>query len=273
MAHSTNLNLPYIEAAQAQKHITHNEAIRALDALVCICVIDRDLNVAPVSPVDGDRFLIAAAPTGAWAGHAGKIAAWQDGAWEFYAPKEGWLVWAADDDIALFFNGASWVSSPSQNAALLGVNTTADTTNRIAVSSPASLFNHAGAGHRQKINKNAVGDTASQLFQTNFSGRAEIGLLGSDNFEFKVSADGSSWTTALRLDAATGNVGVGVNPATRLHVDGPIRCGASTVATIPSASTSGPGTIIYVSNEAGGAVLAFSDGTNWRRVTDRAVIS
>ena len=46
-----------------------------------------------------------------------------------------------------------------------------------------------------------------------------------------------------------------------------------TVATVPSASTAGAGATIYVSNESGGAVLAFSDGTNWRRVTDRAVVS
>lgn len=45
-----------------------------------------------------------------------------------------------------------------------------------------------------------------------------------------------------------------------------------TVATLPTAS-SYPRGIIYVSNETGGAVLAFSDSTNWRRVTDRAVVS
>lgn len=44
-----------------------------------------------------------------------------------------------------------------------------------------------------------------------------------------------------------------------------------TVATVPDASE--PGRMIYVSDEAGGAVPAFSDGTNWRRVTDRAVVS
>lgn len=44
-----------------------------------------------------------------------------------------------------------------------------------------------------------------------------------------------------------------------------------TVATVPSATE--PGQIIYVSDETGGAVIAFSDGTNWRRVTDRAVVS
>lgn len=45
-----------------------------------------------------------------------------------------------------------------------------------------------------------------------------------------------------------------------------------TVGTVPSAASNAR-RIIYVSNETGGAVLAFSDGTNWRRCTDRAVIS
>ena len=45
-----------------------------------------------------------------------------------------------------------------------------------------------------------------------------------------------------------------------------------TVATMPAAATY-PRGIIYVSNEAGGAVIAFSDATNWRRVTDRAIVS
>lgn len=46
-----------------------------------------------------------------------------------------------------------------------------------------------------------------------------------------------------------------------------------TVAGVPSASTEGAGTLIYVTNESGGAIPAFSDGTNWRRVTDRAIIT
>ena len=45
-----------------------------------------------------------------------------------------------------------------------------------------------------------------------------------------------------------------------------------TVATLPTASTY-PRGVIYVSNETGGATLAFSDSTNWRRVQDRAVVS
>ena len=93
-----NLALPYIMAAQAQKHVTHNEAIRALDAIVQLAVLDRDLATPPGSPPDGARYIVAASPTSAWTGQSGKIAAWQDGAWAFYAPGQGWVAWVADED-------------------------------------------------------------------------------------------------------------------------------------------------------------------------------
>jgi hypothetical protein len=206
---TTNLLLPYILAAQAQKHVTHNEALRKLDALVQISVADRDLAAPPASPLDGQRYIVAASPSGAWSGHAGKIAAWQDGAWAIYAPREGFIAWVEDEDVAVAWSGSSWVpvGGGSLNPApLVGVNATADTTNRLSVSSVATLFNHAGAGHQFKINKNAATDTASILFQTGFSGRAEMGLAGSDDYSFKVSPDGSAWFDAIVIDRTTGEV-------------------------------------------------------------------
>ncbi len=50
-----------------------------------------------------------------------------------------------------------------------------------------------------KLNKQATADTASLLFQSNWSGRAEIGLLGSDTLQFKTSPDGSAWTVGLEI--------------------------------------------------------------------------
>lgn len=242
MDETPNLRLPYILPAQAQKHVTHNEAIRALDALVQSAVRDRDLAAPPVSPAEGDRYIVAASPSGAWSGQASKIAAWQDGAWTFYAPLEGWLAWVADEDQLVVWNGTGWVAAASGgggggandhgaltgladddhlqyltnargdarytplNPLLLGVNATADTTNRLAVSSAATLFNHAGAGHQIKLNKNAATDTASFLFQTGFSGRAEIGTTGSDDFYFKVSPDGTTFQNAIVIAGASGLV-------------------------------------------------------------------
>lgn len=218
---SHNLGLPYISAAQAQKHVTHNEAIRTLDSIVQLSVVDRDLAVPPLSPAPGQRFIVAAAATGTWAGHAGKIAAFEDGAWAIHTPRAGWLAWVADENALVIWNGTSWVGvsggggSTSLNpasGALVGINATADATNRLAVSSPASLFNHDGTGHQQKINKAAAGDTASVLFQTGFSGRAELGLTGDDDYNVKVSPDGSSWKEAMRIDRASGIVSFPFTP-------------------------------------------------------------
>jgi hypothetical protein len=253
MANSTNLAMPFIEAAQAQKHVTHNAALQVLDAVAMLSVLDRDLAIPPVTPSDGDRYLVASSPSGQWAGQEGKIAAWQDGAWSFYGPREGWLIWIADEDIFLIFDGASWTGSATQNAQLVGVNTTADTTNRLAVSSSAVLFNNAGDSVQVKLNKNAGSDSASVLFQTGFSGRAEIGCVGNDDFAFKTSPDGSAFSTGLTLVTAANGVP---------------RVPSFNLSSLPTASSAGAGAIAYVTDASGGAVLAFSNGSAWKRSDD-----
>jgi len=216
MNNTPNLKMPNIEAAQAQKHVTHNEALRVLDAIVQLSVNDRDLATAPGTPVDGARYIVAASATGSWAGKDQQIAAWQDNAWSYYVPQEGWLAWVADEDKLLAWDGAAWneisgsgggsTTLNPANGGLVGINATADTTSRLSVSSPATLFNHAGNGHQIKVNKNAVADTASFLYQSGFSGRAEIGLTGDDDFHFKVSPDGTGWKDSIVIDKSTGVV-------------------------------------------------------------------
>jgi hypothetical protein len=111
MSSSTNLGLPLLLAAQAQKHVTVNESVQKLDLLVQLSALDRDLSAPPGSPADGARHIVAASPTGAWAGQAGKIAAWQDGAWTFLTPREGWLAWIAGENRFLVYDGAAWSSN------------------------------------------------------------------------------------------------------------------------------------------------------------------
>ena len=336
MADTPNLVLPYLAANQSQKHVTVNEALRRLDALVQVTVQSAVLATPPGSPSEGQRWIVAVSPTGAWSGHAGHLAAWQDGAWTFYMPLDGWIAFDANTDTLLWFNAGtgSWVSlftaifsdaaftlqddidatkqarfqiagftagatrvftlpdattslaglavaqtfsakqtlsnanndhgtstatgstktvnigtagvsgsttnvticsavagalgsltinSPSVtfgssvsaiamaaanvSALYLGLGgATADATNRFSVNAPASLFNHAGAGHQVKLNKAAATDTGSFLFQTGFSGRAEFGLTGSDEFQIKVSADGATWFNALKLERTCGRL-------------------------------------------------------------------
>lgn len=202
------LALPLIMPSQAQKHVTHNEAVLLLDALVHLAVTSRNLTAPPVSPAEADRYIVASGATGDWVGQAGRIAMRQDGAWRFVVPNPGFRAWIVAESAAATWTGTAWVAQAEQplNVTQLGVSTSADATNRLAVAAPATLLTHTGAGHQVKVNKNAAADTASLLYQTGFSGRAEMGLAGNDDFTVKVSADGSAWFDAVVADRTSGRV-------------------------------------------------------------------
>jgi hypothetical protein len=220
MSASANLGLPFLEAGQAQKHVTHNEALRLLDTLTQLAVLDRDLNAPPSSPADGQRWIVKASPspTGTWAGHGNHVAAWQDGTWQFSAPKTGFLAYVVDEGALLYWDGDSWeavqsaLSGALQNVSLLGVGTTADATNPVSAKLNNALWfaktvAEGGDGNlRYKLSKESAAKTLSFLFQDNFSGRAEIGLTGDDDFHFKVSPDGTSWLEGIKIDRNTGKV-------------------------------------------------------------------
>lgn len=200
------LDLPLIQQSQAQKHVTHNEALAILDLLVQLVVQDFDINTPPGSPQDGQVWALGDTPTGDWAGQASMLAARINGGWAFLTPQEGWRAIGLADGSFRRWTGAEWLTPVPilNNLPGLGVNAGYDATNRLAVSALATLLNHDGAGHQLKINKAAAGETASLLFQTDWSGRAEMGTAGNDDFAVKVSPDGAAWHDGMILDRATG---------------------------------------------------------------------
>jgi len=288
MATSPNLTLPYLDAAQAQKHVTHNDALRMLDALVQTSVLSRVLTAPPATPADGDRYIVPVGASGVWAAQAGKIAAFQDGAWAYYAPRTGWVAWVVAENVLLIFNAGAWGSALSvlQNLALVGVNTTADATNKLAVKSAATLFDNIGNGHQLKLNKAAATDTVSLLYQDGFSGRAELGLAGDDDFHLKVSADGSSYKEALRLDRSTGLGVVFADPtaalgiATKQYVDahsGGVTsvAGRTGAVTLTASDVSGLGALatassVNLSTQGAGTLQAAQEPAHTGDVTNTA---
>lgn len=90
---SARLALPLLHAGQAQKEITHNEALALLDLAVQASVAAAGLDVPPDAPAEGACWLIGEAPVGAWDGQAGALAGWTAGGWRFVAPREGMRVW------------------------------------------------------------------------------------------------------------------------------------------------------------------------------------
>ena len=189
----------------------------AVDAAIHIGVLDTALTAPPPSPAEGERYVVATGATGAWSGHAGAIATYEDATWRFLAPKLGWCVWSAADEVLFVYDGDDWRDLRDLPVGLdtlthLGINATASSPNLLSVKSNAVLFDAipvSGGGNgdaRLQISKEGSAHTASVVFSDAFSGRAEFGLVGSDAFKLKVSHDGATFTEALTVDQATGNI-------------------------------------------------------------------
>lgn len=186
---------------------THHEALSRLDAVTQLTLEGVEQNTPPTSPQEGMVWALGASPTGQWVNHPAELAAFVNGGWLFITPAPGWQATDTSDGAVKVWSGSAWAmptGAALKNIDGIGINASYDAFNRLVIASEASLFNHDGMGHQIKINKAASGDTASLLFQTGFSGRAEMGTTGADDFAIKVSSDGAVWNTGLSFDATSG---------------------------------------------------------------------
>lgn len=110
---STNLQLPYLAEGQAQKHVTVNETIRRLDAVVQVTVESATTTAEPGAPSDGQTYIMPSGKTGTnWDSFPDNaIAYYRDGAWEAITPGEGWLAFVRDADRLAYFDGSDWTGS------------------------------------------------------------------------------------------------------------------------------------------------------------------
>ncbi len=211
------MKLPLLAAAQAQKHVTHNEALMLLDAVVQLSFASVNLATPPSQPLDGMCVLVGDSPSGAFAGHAGAIAIFDAGGWLFMDPFAGCRAYVEDDAALLVFDGAQWRAFEEfvkelQMLERVGLGTNADVNNPFAVKANNALFTSRATGEggngdlRLTVNKQSTSNTVSHIYQSNYSARAEAGLIGSDAFKLKVSADGAVWKEALAADPSTGHV-------------------------------------------------------------------
>jgi len=110
MAQTSRLLLPSIAAGQAQKHVTHNDALRMLDGIVQASVINTTLTAPPGSPAVGDTYIVASGGSGVWSGWDGDVAIYADGAWYRLVAGEGWRIWDQATESMIVRVGSSWVA-------------------------------------------------------------------------------------------------------------------------------------------------------------------
>jgi hypothetical protein len=99
---------PYIQTSQAQKEVTHNEALLMVDALMSLSLEDRHLSAPPVSPQNGQVWFINGAGSGAWNGQSSKLAHYDSGQWYFYVVPDGLRAWIKDEAGYFVYSGGSW---------------------------------------------------------------------------------------------------------------------------------------------------------------------
>lgn len=111
MAETSQFGLPLLAAAQAQKHVTVNEALSVVDAVAQLRLQSATLATPPATPVAGDAYAVAAGATGAWFGEDGKIAVATNGSWRFVVPKPGWQAFNVETGSNHLFDGTAWLDS------------------------------------------------------------------------------------------------------------------------------------------------------------------
>jgi len=147
MSNSPRLGLPLLQAAQAQKHVTVNEALIVLDGVEQLSLISVTSTTPPGAASDGDCYAVAAGAVNEWAANIGDVAIYSNGGWVFVTPQRGWRAWVQDIGADAVFTGSSWsvgnVALSANNAATIFEvleiehTVTAGTTNVVVGAIPA----------------------------------------------------------------------------------------------------------------------------------------
>lgn len=108
MSETQNLGLPLLQPAQAQKHVTVNEALVRLDGLAQLVLQSQTVSDPPAAAADGLVWAVPVGAVNAWSGQDGMIALSDNGGWVFITPQVGWRAWIADESLAALWTGTDW---------------------------------------------------------------------------------------------------------------------------------------------------------------------
>ncbi len=109
MAEATQrLGFPFIQVGQAQKDVTHNEALVRLDGLLHLTVASRSSDAPPISPIVDQYWIVGAAASGDWLAHENELARWTGSVWQFAQPVSGMVAWIEDEAIIAVYGAGIW---------------------------------------------------------------------------------------------------------------------------------------------------------------------
>ena len=201
------LGLPYVVAAQAQKHIPINESLARLDGLVQLAVESRSVAVQPASPVNGGVWIAA------WSGPpAGTLMRFEAGAWEALAPAEGVLAWVKDENQVVAYDGAAWVPLSATFKSLTAAQTPNQASTRLEILEQELTLSGASVATSIAIPNRAIVLAVST--------RTTAAITGAASYNCGVSGEASKFGGLLGVAKNASNIGV-VGP-TAYYADTPV---------------------------------------------------
>lgn len=211
MANSTKLGLPLVSADQSQKHVTVNQSLSELDALVQPSVKSVTLS-SPPTGVEGNCYVVASSPTGAWSGHAKDIAQYLNGSWTFYTPQKGWKVWNEATDSDYLYDNGSWsaystAGATSPNGATMGFYILEENLTLSGATADTSI------------------DIPNGAIVFNVSMRVTTTITGATSFSLGVAGNTNQFGSGLSV--ASGSTNLGVIGPTAFYAATPIRATSS----------------------------------------------
>ncbi|ATC25372.1 DUF2793 domain-containing protein [Caulobacter vibrioides] len=208
------LGLPYVVAAQAQKHIPINESLARLDALVQLAVESRALAAQPVTPVAGGVWILPTAATGAaWGGlAAGTLMRFEAGAWEALAPAEGVLAWVKDENQVVAFDGAAWTPLSATFRSTIAATSPGLANTRLEILEQEVTLSGASTATTIVIPNRAIVLAVST--------RTTVAITGAASYNCGVAGEASKFGGALGVAKNASNVGV-IGP-TAFYADTPV---------------------------------------------------
>lgn len=208
------LGLPYVVAAQAQKHIPINESLARLDGLVQLAVESRSVSAQPASPAAGGVWILPAGSTGAaWTGQAaGILMRFEAGAWEALLPAEGVLAWVKDENQVVAFDGAAWTPLSATFRATTAAASPSLANTRLEILEQEVTVTGAATATTILIPNRAIVLAVST--------RTTAAMTGAASYNCGVSGDASKFGGSLGVAKNSSNVGV-VGP-TAYYADTPV---------------------------------------------------
>jgi hypothetical protein len=211
MTDTPRLGLPAIEAAQAQKHVTHNEALTLLDALVQLAVISRALTAPPASPAEGDCYIPATGASGAWSGFDLQLMVYAGGGWLRVVPKPGMKAWVMSERLTVTYEDGVWRDG-------------------------VALTEHGGrvtlrAKEEEVTLSGAFTETADAAFIPNraivlgVASRTTLAVTGATSYAVGIAGETGKFGDLLGIAAGSNNVGV-IGP-TAFYADTKVRITAN----------------------------------------------